>query len=100
ALHAFLQSAALDSAASASGGTSAEAVQGADSVSDRALAERAEGFAPLQRILIVNDEPHLRCICRYTLQSEEIHCDEAANGVLALQAVHARPYDLVLLDID
>jgi response regulator RpfG family c-di-GMP phosphodiesterase len=39
-------------------------------------------------------------MCRYALQTEALNCDEAANGVLGLEAIRAKPYDLVLLDID
>jgi putative two-component system response regulator len=34
------------------------------------------------------------------LQSEELRCDQAADGLLGLEAVRAKRYDLVLLDID
>jgi CheY-like chemotaxis protein len=54
----------------------------------------------LHRILIVDDEPNIRQLTRHALQTEGIQCDEAANGALAFEAIHAQRYDLVLSDID
>lgn len=54
----------------------------------------------VQRILIVDDEPHLRTVCRLVLQSDELAFEEASNGTEALQALQASRFDLVLLDID
>jgi putative two-component system response regulator len=51
-------------------------------------------------ILIVDDEPQLRRFCRSILQAQGFPCDEAVDGISALEAVRAKPYDLVLLDID
>jgi response regulator RpfG family c-di-GMP phosphodiesterase len=56
--------------------------------------------ARVYRVLIVDDEPGVRKVCRYALDSEEIVCEEAGNGALALEALRRKPYDLVLLDID
>jgi response regulator RpfG family c-di-GMP phosphodiesterase len=52
------------------------------------------------QVLVVDDEEDIRFLCRYMLQSETLQCDEAVNGNQALAAVYAKPYDLVLLDID
>ncbi len=54
--------------------------------------------AGVQQILVVDDEPEIRRFCHLVLQSEGVHCDEAVNGSAALEAVRAKPYDLVLLD--
>jgi response regulator RpfG family c-di-GMP phosphodiesterase len=56
--------------------------------------------ARVHRVLIVDDEPAVRKVCRFALEAEDLNCDEAANGVLALEALRQRSYDLVLLDID
>jgi response regulator RpfG family c-di-GMP phosphodiesterase len=90
ALHAFLQAESLDPVALPA--LAAEQRQ--------ALAEGGEPFGRPQRVLIADDEPQIRLICRYALQSEEVACDEAVNGAQALAAIHAGRYDLVLLDID
>ncbi|HEV3260123.1 MAG TPA: response regulator, partial [Gemmataceae bacterium] len=97
ALQSFIQSASLADGGSPNEdrGSRLESEQlAASSILDPRIREQ------VRRILIVDDEPHIRCLCRYALQSDELHCEEAANGVLALQAVHARRYDLALLDID
>ena len=52
------------------------------------------------RILIVDDDPHVRLFCKHALEGDGLDCDEAADGAQALEAVVARPYELVFLDID
>jgi response regulator RpfG family c-di-GMP phosphodiesterase len=51
-----------------------------------------------QRVLIVDDDPGIRALCRSVLQGEGVACDEAANGFEAVEAARDRAYDLVLLD--
>jgi putative two-component system response regulator len=51
-----------------------------------------------QRILIVDDEPIVRRLCRYTLQGQGLQCDEAVNGVMALELLKTCNYDLVISD--
>ena len=53
-----------------------------------------------QRVLIVDDEPHIRKLCRLVLKPEGLQCDDVANGGLALAAIRQKRYDLVILDID
>ncbi|HEV3386384.1 MAG TPA: HD domain-containing phosphohydrolase, partial [Gemmata sp.] len=52
------------------------------------------------RVLIVDDQPDIRRLCRVALLAEGFICDEAGAGpdAVALAAKHA--YDLVLLDVD
>jgi response regulator RpfG family c-di-GMP phosphodiesterase len=54
----------------------------------------------MHQVLICDDEELLRTFCRRALHLERLQCDEAGNGVQALEAVRAKHYDLVLLDID
>jgi putative two-component system response regulator len=56
--------------------------------------------AERHRILIVDDEPPNRALCRTLLEPVSDHCGEAGDGEDALLALAAEPYDLVLLDID
>jgi response regulator RpfG family c-di-GMP phosphodiesterase len=56
--------------------------------------------ARIQRILIVDDEADTRGFCRYALADQLTECDEAPSGVAALEALQAKPYDLVLSDMD
>jgi response regulator RpfG family c-di-GMP phosphodiesterase/serine/threonine protein kinase len=52
------------------------------------------------RVLIVDDQPDIRRLCRVALVGEGYYCDEAGAGpdAVALAAKHS--YDLVLLDVD
>ncbi len=59
----------------------------------------ATGAARPARVLVVDDDPVGRLLCRGVLESRGIRCDEAVNGRLALEAVRERPFDVVLLDI-
>jgi response regulator RpfG family c-di-GMP phosphodiesterase len=52
------------------------------------------------RVLIVDDEPDLRRLCRVALEAEGLLCEEAGDGAAALEALAARPCDLVLSDLD
>ena len=51
------------------------------------------------RILIAEDEPHLREILRLQLECEDYHVIEAADGRVALARAHEHIPDLMLLDI-
>ena len=57
------------------------------------------GSSP-HRVLIVDDEASNRNLCRMVLEPEGLQCDEAADGLAALEALATNRYDLVLLDID
>ena len=52
------------------------------------------------RVLIVDDQPDIRRLCRVALTSEGLLCDEAGDGPDAVALAAAHPYDLVLLDVD
>jgi response regulator RpfG family c-di-GMP phosphodiesterase len=51
-------------------------------------------------ILIVDDEAPIREILKHAFAPAGYHIEEADNGVDALAAVAARPFDLMLLDLD
>ncbi len=53
-----------------------------------------------QRVLIVDDEPEIRNLCRHLLKAQNLECDEVADGTDALKAVNEKSYDLVLLDVN
>ena len=61
--------------------------------------EPAPSSARVHQVLIADDEPVGRRLCRRVLEQEGIACDEVVNGAAALEAVRLRAYDLVLLDI-
>ena len=62
--------------------------------------EAGEVTAPkARRVLIVDDDAMGRTLSREILEQEGLICDEAQTGLLALAAIQAKCYDLVLLDI-
>ncbi len=52
-----------------------------------------------RRILIVDDESHIRRLLATRLEAEGYEVDEACDGEEGLAAVERRPPDLVLLDV-
>jgi cyclic di-GMP phosphodiesterase len=52
------------------------------------------------RVLIVDDQPDIRRLCRVALGAEGLSCDEAGGGPEAIDLAAKAPYDLVLLDVD
>lgn len=52
------------------------------------------------RVLIVDDQPDIRRLCRIALVAEGYACDEAGSGPEAITVAAQAPYDLVLLDVD
>jgi len=54
---------------------------------------------PLLRILIVDDEPHVRKFLRLTLQAESFNVLEASTAEEAITLVHAAKPDLMILDL-
>lgn len=50
-------------------------------------------------ILLVDDEDHIRELCRLYLQSAEFEIVEAADGLSALKKLERKAVDLVVLDI-
>jgi response regulator RpfG family c-di-GMP phosphodiesterase/serine/threonine protein kinase len=55
---------------------------------------------PPHRILLVDDQPEIHAVCGYALQAEGYAWEGVKNGYEALAAIEARPFDLVLLDVD
>jgi response regulator RpfG family c-di-GMP phosphodiesterase len=52
------------------------------------------------RVLIVDDQPDIRRLCRVALAADGLMCDEVGTGPEAVALAAATPYDLVLLDVD
>jgi DNA-binding response OmpR family regulator len=53
----------------------------------------------MRRVLVVDDEPHIRAVLRGYLEAEDFDVVEAADGQTALDEVRAHSPDLVLLDV-
>jgi len=54
---------------------------------------------PAARVLIVDDEPHVRKFLRLSLQAEEFNVLEAATAEEAITLVHGAAPDLMILDL-
>jgi DNA-binding response OmpR family regulator len=64
------------------------------------MAEAAEGNASRGRILVADDEPHIRRILTTLLEAASFDVDPVADGPTALDHLESdTEYDLVLLDI-
>jgi len=51
------------------------------------------------RILVVDDDPHLREVLRYSLAREGYQVSEAVDGLAALERLAQDRFDLVVLDV-
>jgi response regulator RpfG family c-di-GMP phosphodiesterase/serine/threonine protein kinase len=60
----------------------------------------AAAGAHVHRVLVVDDEPSIRLLCREVLQSSGMVCEEATTGEEALRATAERPPDLMLIDVN
>ncbi|MBV6520626.1 MAG: Cyclic di-GMP phosphodiesterase [Gemmatimonadaceae bacterium] len=59
---------------------------------------RHDGVSALH-CLVVDDEPHLRRVLVRLMQTDGFSCDEAGNGVEALEQMATRPATLVVTDL-
>lgn len=53
----------------------------------------------MRRVLIVDDEPHIRTVLRAYLEADGVEVTEAADAETALATLRTDPPDLVLLDV-
>ena len=53
----------------------------------------------MRKVLVVDDEPHIRTVLRGYLQADGFEVVEAADGETAVEIVRRDPPDLVLLDV-
>ncbi len=53
----------------------------------------------MRRVLVVDDEPHIRTVLRGYLEADGFGVTEAADGETALDLLRTDPPDLVLLDV-
>ena len=52
----------------------------------------------MSRVLLVDDNPQVRRALRWFFEELNLHCDEADNGLHALQVAQQVKPDLVILD--
>jgi DNA-binding response OmpR family regulator len=50
-------------------------------------------------ILVVEDEPVIATVCSRTLSAEGFHVEIAVNGMVALEVLNQKEYDLCIIDI-
>ena len=55
---------------------------------------------PNSRILVVDDEPQLRCVLRSMLSALGFEVADAASGETAIGMVREQKFDLILLDVN
>lgn len=53
-----------------------------------------------KRILIVDDEPGVRKVCRSFFKHEGFDCEEAVDGEDAIRLLGEKPFDVIVLDIE
>ena len=53
----------------------------------------------MRRILIVDDDAHIRVLVRTYVEAEGYECVEAEDGEAALEAAQSSAFDLILLDV-
>jgi DNA-binding response OmpR family regulator len=53
----------------------------------------------MRRVLVVDDEPHIRAVLRGYLEADGFAVSEAADGEAAVRQLHQQAPDLVLLDV-
>ena len=53
----------------------------------------------MTRVLVIDDEPDLRLLARLVLEQAGFDVEEADDGDSGLDALEARPTDIVLLDL-
>ena len=60
--------------------------------------DRGEGFGNGESVLLIDNNPQIRWVVRNALRSHGYSVSEARSGEEAIQKLHEREYDLVLLD--
>ncbi len=51
------------------------------------------------RVLVIEDEPYIREVCRLALSEEGFQIDTVENGDVALNKLRCKGYDLCLIDL-
>jgi DNA-binding response OmpR family regulator len=59
----------------------------------------AQGAQPMIKVLVIDDEPPIRLLCRVNLEAEGMAVVEAPDGPTGLDKARAERPDVVLLDV-
>jgi response regulator RpfG family c-di-GMP phosphodiesterase len=70
------------------------------SMRDALRAEGLDNVATTHRILLADDEEPIRDFCKMVLRGEGLEFEGVPDGIAALRAASAAPFDLVLLDVN
>ncbi|MGQ0702468.1 MAG: ATPase, T2SS/T4P/T4SS family [Gemmatimonadales bacterium] len=71
-----------------------------EAVRQRVTADGADSGEEQPHILVADDDPQMRRLCRSILERAGYRVSEAADGLEALESVESGQFDLLLLDID
>ncbi|HUG37129.1 MAG TPA: response regulator [Candidatus Limnocylindrales bacterium] len=63
------------------------------------MAPRSHSFPAMATVLVVDDEPPILELVRFTLEDEQIRIVEASDGAAALETARTERPDLILLDV-
>src|SRR3954470_443289 len=63
------------------------------------MAAPEPGEKPGGRVLVVEDDPHIRELVVLHLGLEGLHTVSAADGTEGLRAARSEPFDLIILDV-
>jgi DNA-binding response OmpR family regulator len=65
------------------------------------VSTRADGYGgrKLPRVLVIDDEPPIRLLCRVNLEAADMEVLEAENGPAGLAAARSERPDVILLDV-
>jgi putative two-component system response regulator len=63
-------------------------------------ATRSQPGSRARRILTVDDDRTIRDLCCHILKADGLQCEQAEDGLDALNKVRAEPFDLLLVDVE
>jgi response regulator RpfG family c-di-GMP phosphodiesterase len=98
ALLPFLKSGSSDSFYLAPSADKKESHHGQSSAPKSSWSGIEQTTLRVPRVLVADDTRMVRSFCAHSLHEAGIECDQVENGALALSAINAKAYDLLLTD--